>query len=116
FGSYPKVSISDFEIAQHRSVYTIETVEHFAQSAEKIYLIIGADNLEKLTSWHQFTKLDALVTWVVATRNGVAIPDRMIRLNVDVAISSTDFRTSLGTLGLEAKIEHKILSYYKEHP
>lgn len=116
FAPYPKVSISDFEIAQDRSVYTVETVEHFAPSAEKIYLIIGADNLEKLTSWHQFSKLDILVTWVVATRNGVVIPERMIRLNVDVAISSTDFRTSLTPLGLEPKIEQKILTYYKENP
>lgn len=116
FEPYPKVSISDFEIAHHRSVYTIETVEHFAPSAEKIYLIIGADNLDKLTSWHRFAELDSLVTWVVATRNGVAIPERMIRLNVDVAISSTDFRTSLSPLGLETNIEQKILTYYKEHP
>lgn len=116
FAPYTKVSISDFEITHNRSVYTIETVKHFAPSAEKIYLIVGADNLEKLTSWHRFEELDSLITWVVATRNGVAIPERMIRLNVDVAISSSDFRTSLTPLGLETNIEQKILTYYKEHP
>ncbi len=116
FEPYPKVSISDFEITQNRSVYTIETVEHFAPFAEKIYLIIGADNLNKLTSWHRYAELDALVTWVVATRNGVSVPEQMIRLNIDVAISSSDFRTSLSPLGLETNIEQKILTYYKEHP
>lgn len=116
FAPYEKVSVSDFEIAQHHCVYTIETVKHFCQTYESIYLIIGADNLEKLTSWHRFEELSQLVTWVVATRNNVSIPEPMIRLDVEVAISSTDFRDSFSSLGLNPTIEKKILTYYKEHP
>jgi nicotinate-nucleotide adenylyltransferase len=115
FDPFEQVSISDFEINQSQSVYTIETVKHFRRDDDMIYLIVGADNLEKLDTWHRFEELNQMVTWVVATRNNVAIPERMIRLNVDVAISSSDFRTSLGSLGLPPEIEYTIQTYYKEH-
>ena len=115
FSPYEKVDISDFEIAQGRSVYTIETVKHYAQKSDKLYLIIGADNLEKLLSWHAFDELNTMVHWVVATREKTPIPDNMIRLTTRVSVSSTDFRSSFIPLGLEPDIENKIITYYKEH-
>lgn len=116
FGPFEKVIISDFESARKESVYTIETVLHFAPFYDKIYLIIGADNLEQLRSWHRFEELDSMVTWVVATRHEIPISSGMIVLNVDAPIRSTDFRHSEISLGLESDIEHQILTYYKEHP
>ncbi|MFZ2891436.1 nicotinate (nicotinamide) nucleotide adenylyltransferase [Sulfuricurvum sp.] len=110
-----KVEISDFEINQNKSVYTIETVKYYAAQGNEIYLIIGADNLEKLSSWHSFDELNAMVHWVVACRNDIPIPKNMIRLSINEPISSTDFRTSRSPLGLESNIEQKITTYYKEH-
>lgn len=115
FAPLKKVEISDFEISQARSVYTIETVKHYAAMGHEIYLIIGADNLEKLPSWHSFDELNTLVHWVVAARSDIPIPETMIRLTINAPISSTDFRTSGAPLGLEATIEQKITTYYKEH-
>lgn len=115
FKPYEKVEISDFEITQERCVYTIETVKHYAPMYDKLYLIIGADNLEKLRDWHQIEELDAMVQWVVAARSDIPIPENMIRLNIDVPISSTDFRSTFCPLGLEANIEKNIITYYKEH-
>ena len=115
FTSFKKVDISDFEIAQEKSVYTIETVKHFKPLCNEIYLIIGADNLEKLSSWHSFDELNTMVHWVVATRDDIPIPENMIRLTINAPISSSDFRTSGSPLGLEPSIEHKITTYYKEH-
>lgn len=115
FSSFEKVVISDFEIAHERSVYTIETVKHYAPFCDELYLIIGADNLEKLSTWHDFDELNAMVHWVVAARDGIPIPENMIRLIVHVPISSTDFRSSITSLGLESEIEKKIIPYYKEH-
>ncbi len=114
FEGTEKVEISDFEIAMGRSVYTVETVRHFAPTCEQIYLIIGADNLESLEKWHAFDELDTLVTWVVATRGGIPIPERMIALRVDAPVSSTDFRTRFTPLGLQSGIENDIITYYKE--
>lgn len=115
FGSFGKVEISDFEITQNRSVFTIETVEHFAQKGDEIYLIIGADNLENLHRWHRYEELNQRVKWVVASRDEITIPEGMIHLSVDVPISSTDIRRTLTSLGLESKLESKILTYYKEN-
>lgn len=114
FASYEKVEISDFEIAQDRSVYTIETVRHYAPMCDELYLIIGADNLESLENWHCFDELDTAVKWVVATRGETRIPDRMIALEVDAPVSSTDFRHRFAPLGLEPDIENDIITYYKE--
>jgi len=115
FKSYKRVQISDFEIVQNRSVYTIETVQHFSHMAQTIYLIIGADNLEKLSQWYHYEELQKLVTFVVATRNTVEIPNTMIRLDVDAPISSTLFRETLCPLGLDETLEKEITHYYKEH-
>ncbi|HEX5329980.1 nicotinate (nicotinamide) nucleotide adenylyltransferase [Sulfuricurvum sp.] len=115
FATFEKVEISDFELSQNRSVFTIETVEHFAPMVEEIYLIIGADNLESLNQWHRYEELERRVTWVVASRDGIAIPKTMIHLAVDVPICSSDIRRTLTSLGLESEIETKILTYYKEN-
>ena len=115
FTPFEKVVISDFEITHDRSVYTIETVKHYAPLCDELYLIIGADNLEKLSHWHNIDELNAMVHWVVADRDGIPVPENMIRLAIQVPISSTDFRSSYVSLGLEPKIEKKIITYYKEH-
>jgi len=115
FAPFKKVEISDFEISQAKSVYTIETVKHYRALYDEIYLIIGADNLEKLPSWHSFDELNTLVHWVVAARNDIPIPETMIRLTLNAPISSTDFRATGVPLGLEANLEQKITTYYKEH-
>lgn len=115
FSSFEKVMVSDFEITQDRSVYTIETVKHFAPLCNELYLIIGADNLEKLPHWHNFDELNAMVHWVVADRDGIFVPKNMVRLATHAPISSTDFRSSNVSLGLEPEIEKKIITYYKEH-
>jgi len=114
FSPLQKVEVSDFEIRQNRSVYTIETVKHYAALCDELYLIIGADNLEKLPLWHSFDELNTLVHWVVASRGDIPIPENMISLPVDEKISSTDFRDSFSPLGLEPTLENEIYTYYKE--
>jgi nicotinate-nucleotide adenylyltransferase len=115
FAETEKVEISDFEISMGRSVYTVETVKHYAPLYEEIYLIIGADNLESLKKWHAYDELNTMVHWVVACRNGIPIPENMIRLTINAPISSTDFHISGSALGLKPNIEQKITTYYKEH-
>jgi nicotinate-nucleotide adenylyltransferase len=114
FADYTNVEISDFEIQQNRSVPTIETVKHYAALCDEIYLIIGADNLEKLHEWHRFEELNRMVHWVVATRGCIPIPKNMISLSINEEISSTDFRSSFNSLGLDPNIENDIITYYKE--
>ena len=115
FKSYPKVEISDFEVSQNRPVYTIETVLHYKTATDKIFLILGADNVEKLSQWHQFDLLKNEVTFVVATRDNHHVPTDMITLKINEPISSTLFRNSFDSLGLEETVENEIITYYKEN-
>lgn len=115
FAPYEKVDISDFEVNLHRSVPTIETVEHYATDNEKLYLIIGADNLPSLQQWHNYEKLAQKVIFVVATRDGIAIPSGMITLDVNEESRSKHFRDLYSPLGLEETLEKDIITYYKEH-
>lgn len=93
------IDVSDYEIKQNKSVYSIQTVKYLKQlyKATQIYFIIGADNLEKLHLWHQFDELNSLVTFVVANRNGFLNTnyDNIRTLNVSMDTSSTNLRESL---------------------
>ena len=115
FEPYEKIEISDFEVNLHRSVPTIETVEHYASEDEKLYLIIGADNLPSLEQWHDYKKLAQKVIFVVATRDNITIPPGMITLEVNEESRSSNFRDHNFALGLEETLEKDIITYYKEH-
>lgn len=115
FAPYANIEISDYEINAGRSVFTIETVRHYAQMSDTLYLIIGADNLATLAQWHDYETLCSMVTFVIAARNGIVIPKNMLVLDVDESTNSTDFRSSFAPLGLNETIENEIITYYKEH-
>lgn len=92
FNEYDKVEISDYEVRQNKSVASILSVKHFLKKYKKIYLVIGADNLESLNKWESYNELKELVTFIVASRNGIEIPKEYITLNIDENISSTQLR------------------------
>ena len=108
FKEHEKVIVSDYEIKQQRSVYTIETVEYFKHlyNADKIYLIIGADNLRKLHLWNSYEKLASMVEFVVASRSGY---DTDIKhLDVDVEVSSTQLRENLNLKLIPENIQEEV--------
>jgi len=97
-----KIKVSNFEILKDRAVYSIETVKYLKKlyNTDKIYLIIGTDNLKDLHLWNAIEELKTLVTFVVATRSGYLNENygKIETLNVNVKISSTKLR---GTLDLD---------------
>ena len=109
----PKVQVSSFEIDLNRPVPSIETVKHF-QDDDVTYFIIGADNLEKLSLWKNFKELDALVTWVVASRDKIEIPKEFITLNVNQDISATQLRQSINDAYLDESVAQEIINFYKK--
>jgi len=110
-----KVKVSDFEVRQNRAVRSIETVLYYKKSYEKIYFIIGADNLASLKQWHRFNELDTLVTWVVATRDNRPIESGYKQLNVAYNISSTKLRENAHQEHLPKVVASEIKTYYEEH-
>jgi nicotinate-nucleotide adenylyltransferase len=110
----PKVKISSFEIDQNRAVASIETVRHFKDEDDDIYFIIGADNLASLRQWNSFETLDQMVTWVVATRGDIKIPEQYQTLKVDHDISATQLREQVQEAYLDKNIAKEIITYYKD--
>jgi len=112
FEADPRVEVSDFETRQNRAVRSIETVRHYSSLYEKIYFIIGADNLASLKKWHQFDELDKLVIWVVATRDRISVGRDRILLQVEQNISSSRLRETLQEDQLPPKVARSIIEYY----
>lgn len=113
-----KVEISNFEIQQNRSVYTIETVKHFIKkyNASKIYLIIGKDNFDNFHLWKDYKELLKLVNIVVATRSGYLNEnyDNIKTLNVNINISSTSLRNELNLNYIPKKIKEDVKKIWQK--
>ena len=115
FISYEKVDISSFEVLKNKKVPTIETVNYLLNTYETIYLVIGADNLKSLESWHKYNELKTKVIFIVATRDKIDIPDNFIKLEVDVDISSSNLREKMDVKYLLKQNATQIMKYYKEN-
>ncbi len=116
FQAYEKVTISDIEITQKRAVPSIETVTYIQHQKrpDRLFFIIGADNLATLTQWHRYTELEKMVTFVVAHRDHVTIPPQYVDLHVNVPISSTTLRTGNAETFIPESVRDAITSYYKD--
>ena len=114
FSDYKNVEISDFEVSQARKVPTIESVKYLLKKYKKIYLTLGADNLETLHKWKNYHELQEIVTFVVATRESVEIPENFVQLSIDVDISSTTLRHTIDKTRMPQKCAVEIEKYYKE--
>jgi len=113
FSSLHKVEISSYEVEQNRKVPTIESVEYFLKKYDKIYLVIGADNVNSLHLWHQYEKLKELVTFIVASRDSIKVPNNFIKLDIDVDVSSSLLREEINSNMLSNINAKKIEKYYK---
>lgn len=113
---FENVQICDYEIEQNRPVATIESVEYLNSIGLSVkYVIIGADNLSSLDKWRDFKKLNALVEFVVVTREGIFIDDKFKKIKIDIPISSTNIREELKEKLIPKKILNEVILYYKEN-
>ncbi|WP_457593356.1 nicotinate (nicotinamide) nucleotide adenylyltransferase [Hydrogenimonas sp.] len=115
-GFDPRIEVSDYEIKKEGKSYTFDTVSHFKRFFDTIYLIIGADNLKTLSKWHRYEDLDKMVRWVVATRSREPVPERFIRLDVDMPISSTQLREKIDPEWIPEPIRDEVVRYYAKKP
>jgi len=109
-----KVKVSSFEVDKNRAVASIETIKHFKQNNEEIFLIIGADNLASLSKWQDYETLDKMVKWVVAARDGISIPSKYKTLEVNKDISATQLRQQVQEAYIDKNIANEVIDYYKK--
>jgi len=114
FGKNKQIEIIEYERNQNRPVSTIETVKFLqnTHTIEKIYLIIGADNFENLSKWHEYEKLSKLVEFVVATRDEIVLPEGLKKLAINVKISSSKLRSNMNSSFIPKSIAKEIHKYY----
>ena len=115
FMPFQKVRICDFEIRQGRPTYAIETVEYLKKryAPQKIYYLIGSDNLASLHRWYKFKKLNKEVEFVVFTRRGYKVKGKKYKtLQLDVPISSTELRAHPKQRFLPKIVAQEIIRFY----
>lgn len=112
----PKIIVSDYETSQNRAVATIESVIYFKNkfNASRIYLIIGADQLNSLHKWHRYDELKALVSFVVACRDGIKIDENLQKLDINVKISSSKIKSELNFKHIPTAILDSVEKFYKD--
>lgn len=111
---FKNVRVSSFEVDKNRPVSSIESVRHIKNIKDDIiYFIIGADNLKDLKKWNSFDELDSMLTWVVAYRDNIKVPDNFIQLKVDINISATQLRENMQQKYLENSTAKEITAFYK---
>lgn len=111
-----KVEVFDYEILQNRIVPTIQSVKFIYSkfNVDNFYLIIGADNLKDLDKWSNISELKKLVDFVVITRDEIKIPSNLQKLDLNVNISSTNFRNSLNLKYIPNIIKNDVKNIIKE--
>jgi len=114
FSSFETVVIDDFEVKKGRKVPTIESVDYLLQKYKAIYVVIGADNLSSLDQWDRYDILKSRVTFIVAHRDKIEIPDDFLDFKIDEDISSSELRVSMDKSKLIKKCADEIAQYYKE--
>jgi nicotinate-nucleotide adenylyltransferase len=115
FSSHEKVTVSSFEIDLNKEVPTVETVKYLKKRFSKIYLVIGADNLQSLHKWHAYEELKELVTFIVAKRDNIPVSDEFIQLNITEDISSSQLRQNMDISKIPKTLAKEIANYYKEY-
>jgi len=119
FSHNSKILVSDYEISLNKAVYTEETVRYFKKYYFIKYLIIGADNISKVTSWKGFHWLNNNIIWVIATRDNHHIDTNKIKkfiiLNIGVEVSSTKIRICNNLEHVDRRISAQVNTIIKKH-
>ena len=84
-------------------------------TALKLYIVVGADNLAELHKWRDFSELQKLAEFVVLTRPGYEIPRQwagLRRIEIAVDASSSGFRRDFKG-EIPPKIAAEVIKFYK---
>ena len=83
------MEVSRLELDRDGPSYTVDTLEQLAGPGRELYLIVGADQLAALGSWHRPDRVRELARVAVAARPGAPHADDAVELvmePVDVGV------------------------------
>jgi nicotinate-nucleotide adenylyltransferase len=97
FAGEPGVEVSRVELDRAGPGYTVETLANLAGPDRELYLILGADQLAALGSWHRPDRVRELARIAVAGRRGSPPADGAAQLVMEpVDVSSSALRRMIG--------------------
>jgi nicotinate-nucleotide adenylyltransferase len=100
FDGEPRVEVSRIELDRDGPGYTAETLEALAGPGRDLYLILGADQLAAMASWHRPERVRELAQIAVAGRRGSPPADGAAQLELEpVDVSSSAVRRMIGEGG-----------------
>lgn len=122
----PQYEVSDFELRKGGVSYTLESVRHFRQvyPNDRLFWIIGADQLARLNLWMRIDELVRLVEFICLERPGAQLepPPGLAGLRWHrcpghlLEISSTEIRDRASRgLALDCFMPHKAVVYLREN-
>ncbi len=125
---FSNVSVSDFELQKNakesRVVYAIDWVRFFAKDNANLTLVIGADNVQSLHKWKDFSELERLAKFLIINRESFESTTSYPTITIKNAnISSTQIRDQIlqgknlqtlqGLQGFNGTLKNQILETYK---
>ncbi len=113
FADEEKVSVCDYEIRQNEKVPTIQSVKELLKRFQKVYVVIGADNLLNLHKWHNYDQLSRLVEFIVVPREDYRVDTRYQTIEINVPISSSELRKNIDKKWLPKKVTDAIIQHYQ---
>lgn len=122
--NFPKVEVSDMELLQKKPIPSIESVLNIKKNfnPEKIFFLLGEDNLPTLSKWHRYEELKDLVEFVLIERIGYENDSKNFQKislpNINKEISSTQIKQKLSIkdpiTDLPQSIKEEVILTYKE--
>lgn len=93
FAGEPRVEVSRLELDRGGPSYTVDTLAELAAPDRELFLILGADQLAALPSWHRPARVRELARIAVAARPGAPHADDAVELVMaPVDVSSSELR------------------------
>jgi nicotinate-nucleotide adenylyltransferase len=99
FAGEPGVEVSRLELDREGPSYTADTLAQLAGPDVQLFLIVGADQLAALDSWHRPDRVRELAKLVVAARPGAPptpVAQALVIRPVDVSSSALRMRIAQG--------------------
>lgn len=109
------IEVSDYEI-KNNLVYTYQTLDYFNNlyKDDEIYLIIGSDNLETITTWKNYKYILDNYKILVIRRNNdqIKLLNNVIYCDIKLSnISSTEIRKNIKNKNYNLDIDKSVLKY-----
>ena len=112
----PRYRIDERELAPGHSGYTVDTLESMRkESGDRLVLVMGADQYQKLDSWHRPEEVRRLAEIAVVARPGSSAAGASLIPMPAMDVSASDIRARIARgEDVSALVPQKVLNYIRE--